>query len=163
MSGMKVPIGASQNESYLFSVTAEGRKLTEDGLQDAFWFCLCASLLQSCSTLWPPWLLCPWNSRWEFWSELPLTYSRGPRDRTGSLALQAGMQSLPSEQSGKACPLGWKSAKFWRPEPRGRFWDLHAMSFVFLKCDDMTRQLRMEKSQVVLPVWVSLFCLWFPG
>lgn len=112
-------------------------ELTEDGLQDAFCFCLCASLLQSCSTLWPPWLLCPRNSRWEFWSELPPTYSSRPRDRTGSLTLQAGMHSLPSEKSGKACPLGWKSAKFWRPEPRGRFWDLHAMSFVFLRCDDI--------------------------
>lgn len=51
----------------------------------------------------------------------------GPEIKTGFLTLQAGMQSLPSEQSGKACPLGWKSAKFWRPEPHGRFWDPHAM------------------------------------
>ena len=35
-----------------------------------------------------------------------------PEIETGSLALQAGMQSLPSEQPGKPWPLGWKSAKF---------------------------------------------------
>ena len=141
--------------------------MTEDGLQGAFCLCLCADLLQSCSTLRLPWFLCPRNSRREFWSELPPTYSRGsswPRDRNWLSCIAGRDAVFTIWATREALAFRLEISKVLEDRTT---WEIlgsvcHASCVLVIWCYDQTA---VDGEIACCPAClsVSLFCLWFPG